>query len=188
MRTLIASISGSEIHFQFNAGPPSELGGLEINVVSGSWILCARDPGECYSHLICSCSSKISRLLPESLQSGFQRCDALARGSCGVLDFRGGVARGDELRAIPVVAEDVDDEDAPSKSEQQQLQWWPNNNNSETSQTLATQPSKSSSSSNRSSSTSANSSGSNALVSFAISSAAASKFSRLNAPTFSENI
>ena len=50
-------------------------------------------------------------ILAKRLQFLFQLGNTLAQGSCSVLDLRGGVARGDELRAVPIVTENVDDED-----------------------------------------------------------------------------
>jgi hypothetical protein len=43
--------------------------------------------------------------LPESLQFSFQLGDAFAQWSRNLLDLYGGVARGDELRAVSVIAE-----------------------------------------------------------------------------------
>jgi hypothetical protein len=54
-----------------------------------------------------------SWILAKGLQFGIQLGDTLAQGSGGVLDLSGGVAWGDEFRAVPIVAEDVDDEDPP---------------------------------------------------------------------------
>ena len=48
--------------------------------------------------------------LDKGLQFGFEFGDALALWSRGVLDLRGGITRGGERRAVPVIAENIDDE------------------------------------------------------------------------------